>query len=64
MFATWLIGDVAIIHVANYLRKTFRYVVDYPHGEIATWVIYYVAKSPHGYDTDYCSHVAKILVFL
>jgi hypothetical protein len=49
ILATWLIGDVAIIHmanwrrdkihVANYQRKAFRYIVDYPHGKIALWII-------------------------
>jgi hypothetical protein len=39
ILATWLIGNVAKIHVANDLRKAFYYVVDYPRGEIATWVI-------------------------
>jgi hypothetical protein len=46
--------------VANYLRKAVRYVVDYPRGEIATWVSYHTTKSPCGYSTD----VAKIQVFL
>jgi hypothetical protein len=36
ILATWLIGDVAKIHVASYLLKVFRYVVDYSRGEIAT----------------------------
>jgi hypothetical protein len=37
--ATWFIGHVTKIHVANYQRKAFRYVVDCPHGKIAMWVI-------------------------
>jgi hypothetical protein len=58
----WPIGGMAIIHVANYPRKTFRYVVDYSGCEIATW-IYHVAKLPHGNSLEYCSHVAKLQVF-
>jgi hypothetical protein len=30
---------MVIIHVANYQRKAFRYVVDYPHGKIVMCVI-------------------------
>jgi hypothetical protein len=41
------------IHVANYQHKAFRYVVDYPHGKIATWVI----------TTSRNRHVAKNQIF-
>lgn len=61
--ATWLIGNVVKIHMTNYLRKAFRYGMDYPRGKIATWVIYHVAKLPYGYSTGYCNHVTKIQVF-
>jgi hypothetical protein len=39
ILATRLIGNVTKIHVANYQRKAFRYVVDYPHGKIVMWII-------------------------
>jgi hypothetical protein len=48
--ANWRCGK---IHVANYQCKTFRYMVDYPHGKIAMWVI---TKSRN-------HHVAKNQVF-
>jgi hypothetical protein len=39
ILTTWLIGNVTKIHIANYQCKAFRYVVDYPRGKIAMWVI-------------------------
>jgi hypothetical protein len=39
ILTTWLIEDVTKIHMANYQCKAFHYVVDYPHGKIAMWVI-------------------------